>query len=204
MYDMCLATNSGGYVPVQLALTKLYLKWVFLWLTGQSKSGNPFTPQVEDLAQVSRKKVSPPPTTRGPEPTDDMDDILNLTDDFEDDEGFGENSLILLLAIVGAFLLYWRHRVAEPPAPAPIPVAPPAPVFQGQEPPRATNPPMEPEEQEPLLVEEEFVTESIFEGPSFSSETAPLLRERRPFVTNREDGHEEDDQEEENRQKLET
>lgn len=191
MYDMCLATNSGGYVPVQLALTKLYFKWVYMWLTGQSKSGNPFTPQVEDLAQVQRKKVSPPSQPRGAPTTedDDMDDILSLTDDFEDDDGLGENSLILFLALVGAFLLYWRHRVAEPPVPLPAPAGGPVPIFQQQEEPRQAprnSVPLvqtEQAEEEPLLREELM--------PDSQGET--LLRERRPFVRDAEEEQQDED-----------
>ena len=107
MYDQCLNTNSGAYVPVNLALLKLYIKWAWLWIRGkagpvglggqapatQAKDSSKSTPVQEDFYEV-----------------------------FEDEEGMTENTVIAGLIFLGVLLAYWRQQVIQ--ARVPPPAAP--------------------------------------------------------------------------------
>lgn len=201
MYDMCYATNSGGYVPVQLALSKLYVKWVFLWLTGRSRSGNPFTKQIQDFAQVrpggsDRAALA----NQQDERQADEEDILSLTDDFEDEGGLlSEDSLILGLALVGAFLLYYRNRLAgpqdqAPPRPHEFPIPRPRAPQENQAP--AVHPAL-PEAERDTRTDREAEPETVQttageeEEQVWVDEREPLLRARRPFAAEQEAEEEE-------------
>jgi SEL1 protein len=157
MYDLCLSTNSGGYLPVKLALWKLYLKWIWLWITRQTGDMvDPFS-DVEAISKT-KKGSRAAHTSSGDElPVDEMEM-------FEGEEGgITENTLILGLLALGLVLGYWRYQL----------------TFHDQRPPPIPSN-SDNGEQEPLLEAEEL--EDIDALLNSVGSTTDLLRQRNNVV----------------------
>lgn len=94
MYDLCLTTNPAGYIPVDFALFKLYLKWGWSWLKGE---------KVQSL-------FAPPPSldtlVKHPKLEDDLYSI-----DSEDHGLFTGNFILLFLIGVASLLFYYRQKI---------------------------------------------------------------------------------------------
>lgn len=92
MYDLCLTTNPAGYIAVDAALLKLYLKWTWSWLIGE---------KVQDL-------FAPPPSLDGPvKPKEE--DLYSM--DVEQSGLFSENLLLLFLIGVATLMFYYRQKI---------------------------------------------------------------------------------------------
>ncbi len=91
MYDLCLTTNPAGYVPVNAALLKLYLKWIWSWLKGE---------------KVQSLFAAPPSTPMKPAKEDDL-----YTMDSEEHGLFSGNILLLFLIGVTTLMFYYRQKV---------------------------------------------------------------------------------------------
>jgi hypothetical protein len=93
MYDLCLTTNPAGYVPVNAALLKLYLKWIWSWLKGE---------KVQSL-------FAPPPSLSTPMKPPKEDDLYTM--DNEEHGLFSGNLLLLFLIGVASLMFYYRQKV---------------------------------------------------------------------------------------------
>ncbi|KAJ3280414.1 ERAD-associated protein [Borealophlyctis nickersoniae] len=144
LYDLSLSTNPEAYLPVNLALAKLYVKWAWAYVTGQMSS----PPALFSNSAAKPVTVAPAPPPPPPEPAGGdagnvpMDDEEQLTawlrerrredaggfdnddDDWYDDEGDlenGEMALIVMLCGIAVLLLGMRQRVGRAAAAAPVP-----------------------------------------------------------------------------------
>ena len=93
MYDLCLTTNPAGYISVDAALLKLYIKWAWSWLKGE---------KVQSL-------FTPPPSLDSPKPILKEDDLYSMDD--EHDNIFNRNFLLIGLIGLATAIYYIRQQI---------------------------------------------------------------------------------------------
>ena len=91
MYDLSLTTNPAGYIPVNMALFRLVLKWSWYWLKGE-KVPSIFAPAPDPEADYKPK-----------------DDLYSM--DEEENMTLSSQFLLLLLIGVGSLIFYWRQKL---------------------------------------------------------------------------------------------
>ena len=101
MYDQCLSLNPGAYLPVRIALMKLYLKWLWLWMRGKAGPSRPFDKPPSSQLHNSQNSQSHSTSSS----------IEQLEEPIEESAFMNDNVLILLLLLLGSVLYYWRTRV---------------------------------------------------------------------------------------------